>query len=64
MIIGAVLDTNGKPICCEMWPGDTADMKTFLPVANRIKNRFHAGQFCILADRGMISAETIKEFEN
>jgi hypothetical protein len=25
MVVGAVLDNNGRPICCEMWPGNTAD---------------------------------------
>jgi transposase len=61
MVVGAVLDTNGKPICCEMWPGNTADVKTLLPVTDRIRHRFHVGQFCMIADRGMISANTMKE---
>ena len=64
MIVGAVIDDNGKPICCEMWPGNTTDVKTLIPVADRIRKRFNAGQFCIVADRGMISAETLKELES
>jgi transposase len=28
------LDVEGRPICCEMWPGNTADVKTLLPVVN------------------------------
>jgi transposase len=63
MIVGTVIDDNGKPICCEMWPGNTADVKTLLPVTERIRSRFHVGQFCIIADRGMISAPTINELE-
>lgn len=63
MVVGAVLDNNGKPICCEMWPGNTADVTTLIPVTERIKNRFHVGQFCIIADRGMISTETMNELE-
>lgn len=63
MVIGVVLDNHGQPICCEMWPGNTADVKTLIPVTDRIRNRFHVGQFCFIADRGMISTKTINELE-
>jgi transposase len=64
MVVGAVIDDNGRPICCEMWPGNTADVKTLIPVIDRIRKRFTIGRFCIVADRGMISAETIEELES
>ena len=64
MVVGAVLDDNGHPLCCEMWPGNTADVKTLIPVIDRIRKRFKIGRFCIVADRGMISADTIAELEN
>jgi transposase len=63
MVVGAVLDEGGKPICCEMWPGNTADVKTLIPVVDRIRSRFHIGRFCMVADRGMISEETINELD-
>lgn len=63
MIVGAVLDNNGRPICCEMWPGNTADVKTLIPIADRLQKRFNIKRFCIVADRGMISAGTIEELE-
>ena len=63
MVVGAVLDEDGKPICCEMWPGNTADVKTLIPVVDRIRNRFHIGRFCVVADRGMISEETMNELD-
>lgn len=64
MVVGAVLDDEGRPICCEMWPGNTADVNSLLPVVERIKKRFHIRQFCLVADRGMISAETIETLES
>jgi transposase len=64
MIVGVVLDDNGMPLCCEMWPGNTADLKTLIPVVERIRKRFHVSRFCIVADRGMISRETLAELEN
>ena len=63
MVVGAVLDNNGRPICCEMWPGNTADVKTLIPVVDRLQRRFNIKRFCIVADRGMISAGTIEELE-
>jgi transposase len=60
MVVGAVLDEDGKPICCEMWPGNTADVKTLIPVIDRIRDRFHISRFCVVADRGMISDGTMK----
>lgn len=63
MVVGAILDDNGRPICCEMWPGNTADVKSLLPVVERLRSRFHIRHCCIVADRGMISRETIEALE-
>jgi transposase len=64
MVVGAILDDNGRPICCEMWPGNTADVKSLLPVVERLRSRFGIEQFCIVADRGMISADTLTTLES
>ena len=64
MIVGLVLDIEGWPLCCEMWPGNTADVKTLVPVVERFKARFRVRELCVLADRGMISDETIAAFES
>lgn len=63
MVVGAILNEEGRPICCEMWPGNTADVKTLIPEVDRLRVRFHMSSICIVADRGMISAETIAELE-
>ena len=46
-----------------MWPGNTADVTTVIPVVDRLRRRFDIGRVCIVADRGMISAETLTELE-
>jgi len=46
-----------------MWPGNTTDVKTLIPVIDRVRKRFGISRFCIVADRGMISAGTIQELE-
>jgi transposase len=64
MVVGVMIDSKGKPVCCEMWPGNMADVNSLIPVTDRIRSRFHPGQFCIVADRGMISAETVTQLEH
>lgn len=64
MVVGAVLDSRGRPICCEMWPGNTTDVKTLVPIAQRIRKRFQVARFCLVADRGMISKETLKTLDD
>jgi transposase len=63
MVVGMVLDHKGNPLCTELWPGNTADVKSLVPIVERLKSRFGIGSVCIVADRGMISAETLAEVE-
>jgi len=64
MIIGVLMDNTGTPLCCEMWPGNIADVTTLIPIMEIIRNRFGVDHFCIVADRGMISSETIRQLES
>jgi hypothetical protein len=63
MVVGAVLDGDGRPICCELWPGNTTDVTTLIPIVDRLWQRFHIRKVCIVADRGMISQHTIDDLE-
>jgi transposase len=54
VVLGIVLDEQDRPIACFLWPGNTADVTTLLPVVERA---------CVVADRGMISAATITALE-
>src|SRR3954452_19643446 len=63
MVVGAVLDGQGGPICCELWPGNTTDVTTLIPVADRLRSRSGIRRVCIVADRGMISHETLAALE-
>src|SRR5215208_6674194 len=35
MIVGVVIDAAGRPVCSEMWPGNTADVSVLVPVIDR-----------------------------
>jgi len=50
-------------VCTEMWPGNTADVASLIPAIDRLQRRFRINRVCVVADRGMISAETIAELE-
>ncbi len=64
MVVGIIIDSEGRPICSELWPGNTTDVKTLVPVIERLRVRFGIGKVCIVADRGMISRETIRDLED
>lgn len=63
MVVGIILDDHGQPVCSEMWPGNTADVTTLVPVIKRLRSRFAIGRICVVSDRGMISAETMAYLE-
>ena len=64
MIVGVVIDEDGRPVCSEMWPGNTTDVTTLVPIVERLQRVFHVQEICIVADRGMISAETMRAIED
>jgi len=63
MIVGAVVDSGGRPISSPMWPGNQTDVKTLLPVVEDLGRRFGIRRMSVVADRGMMSAETVEELE-
>ncbi len=63
MIPAVLLDGDGRPACTEMWPGNTTDVSSLIPAIDRLRRRLRINRVCVVADRGMISAETIAELE-
>ena len=63
VVLAVVIDARGRPICSELWPGNTTDVTTLLPVIERLKSRFLIARIGIVADRGMISAPTLDDLE-
>jgi len=63
MVVGMALDVEGCPICCEMWPGNTADVTTLVPIVKRMRERFRLREITVVADRGMVSQKTLEAFE-
>jgi transposase len=52
MIVGIIMDQDGRPVCSEMWPGNITDVTTLIPVIDGLRQRFAIGRVCVVADRG------------
>jgi transposase len=63
MVVGMAVDVEGCPICCEMWPGNTADVTTLVPMVKRMRERFRLREITVVADRGMVSQKTLAALE-
>src|ERR1700674_3633931 len=63
MVVGMAVDVEGCPICCEMWPGNTADVTTLVPIVKRMRERFRLREITVVADRGMVSQKTLEALE-
>jgi hypothetical protein len=50
MILAVLIDGDGRPVCSEMWPGNTADVTTLIPVIDRLRRRFAIARVCVVAD--------------
>ena len=44
MIMAVLLDGDGRPVCSKMWPGNTADVTSLIPVVDRLRRRFDIGR--------------------
>ncbi len=63
VVVAVILDNDGNPICSEIVPGNTTDVTTLIPVVQRLKSRFGIERICMVADRGMISEDTVQQIE-
>lgn len=63
MVIGVVMTREGKPLCCEFWPGNMSDIESLKEVVRRIKERFSIERVILVCDRGMVSKGNISFLE-
>ena len=55
-----VVNTQGWPVAWEVFPGNTADVRSMEKMVNRLRKRLQIRKVVVVADRGMISKDTIK----
>jgi hypothetical protein len=59
-VLCVAVNASGWPIAWETLPGNTADQEAMRKIVAALRSRFHIGQVTVVADRGMISQDTIK----
>jgi hypothetical protein len=60
LVLCVAVDGQGWPMAWEVFPGNTADAAALRRVVETLRERFKIGRAVVVADRGMISKETVK----
>ena len=60
---GLLTTRAGCPIAISVYPGNTADAKTLLPVVAKLRDAFGLERLVLVGDRGMISHKAIGELK-
>lgn len=60
VVLCVAVDRQGWPIAWEVFPGNTADGAALRQVVALLRERFSIGRVVVVADRGMLSKETLK----
>lgn len=59
-VLCVVVDAQSWPIAWEIFPGNTADQVALHQVVSLLRERFRIGRVVVVADRGMISRDTVE----
>ncbi|MBS3937765.1 MAG: IS1634 family transposase [Peptococcaceae bacterium] len=57
--MGLLMDTNGIPISYDLFPGNTNDSETLMPVLAKVKKEYEVGRIIVVADKGINTADNI-----
>ena len=60
VVIGLLCTSDGIPIAHHVFAGNTADVSTLPGVLDDLPTRFGVGRICVVADRGLISADNVE----
>lgn len=61
ILLGLVVDSNGFPLCYEIFEGKKFEGHTLLPVIKRLKEKYQIKSLTVVADAAMLSLDNIKE---
>ena len=59
VVLGLVMDENGIPIDYDLFPGNTSEFGTLLPMIKRVKKDYGIKKLTVVADRGLNSNENL-----
>jgi len=58
---GLLTDARGCPVAVSVHEGNTADSRTFMPAAHKLREDFGIERLVMVGDRGMVSQKAIQE---
>ena len=57
--MGLLMDTKGIPIMYDLFPGNTNDCETLMPILVKVKKDYEVGRTIVVADKGVNTADNI-----
>ncbi len=57
--MGLFMDNNGIPITYRLYPGNTLDKQTLIPMLSQIQHDFSLGRIIVVADKGITTGDNI-----
>jgi len=63
LVVGILMTKEGMPVGHEVWPGNTSDLKSFLEILEKVKDKFQIDKIVWVCDRGMVSEENLEEVQ-
>jgi thiol-disulfide isomerase/thioredoxin len=57
--MGLLMDTKGIPISYDLFPGNSNDCETLMPVLDQVKKDYQVGRTIVVADKGVNTADNI-----
>jgi transposase len=64
VVMGLLINREGRPIGYELFPGNTFEGKTMLNILKKLKKLFNLKQVIIVADKGLNSKINLKEIKD
>ncbi len=59
VVMGLLIDAEGIPISYELFPGNTSDFTTLVPIMKDLKERYGISKMILTADRGLNSGQNL-----
>lgn len=61
IVYGMLTDDQGRPLCTQVYPGNTADCTTVPDQIDTLRNRFGLNRVVVVGDRGMLKQPQIDQ---
>jgi transposase len=63
IVVGLLTDDDGRPLSCEVFPGNTQDPQTFKRQIDKVRTKFGIEKVTFVGDRGMIKSAQIRDLD-